>query len=320
MLELEGKPYSMSKADVEKYSGRWIFRVGTQYIIPNKIADPEMNSINIAPIHVTLAYPKWRLENSDSEPGKKVRMFEGTMRYYESKNFKEEQKIWIYSPIRMQIGYTGSLIVDNKPELAFFLDNHPYNEVVQKNPEHHNYVPDATPYFATYRKEAVRKKRISEQEIIQELLAKVHNKQETGIDELKAIAKLVHAKAIDYGIAHKLHAMHSMEDADFRAELGRLSIIYPHAMKELMESEKIDFYAWIEKFIDIGLIKVRGEMWKITENGKAEVDLCKVKSGSDHKATLVNWFQASDKLNRKFGELKQKHQAIELRMAAEKVS
>lgn len=305
-LELNGQPYSLSFEQTKQYTGRFIFRVGQQYIKVN--TDRELKHVEVAPVHINTMYQHYELKD-------KVRMSKGILRYYEIKDVDDNGKKASYSPSRIPIGYTGSITVEN-PELAFFLDNHPNNEKVKVDSTHPNFSPDVQSYFATYQKERLRKVQLSQMEVMKKLLDRVLDKQDTGLHELKAIAQLVVKAASDYHISHKLFSMNDMNEDDFRAELSRLVSVYPNAMQEIMESSKVNFLEWINKFKEVELIKIKGSEWVISESGKTDIPLVRVEPGSDAVATLSDWFQNFDKMNKKFKNLKELYQGISERRTA----
>lgn len=296
-LELNGQPYSLSKAEVEKYTGKFIFRVGTQYITDNtRKGDPELKPFEVAPVHINTIYNHFKMEG-------KTRMSQGVMRYFETKDYDEGAKRFTFGPARIPIGYTGYIETDI-PELSFFLDNHPANEKVKNDPSHINHDPKMQTYFATYDKTNRQLQTLNEMQVINELLTKVLDKQNFREDELIAVAKLVIKSASDYKIAHKLINLSQMNEAGIRAEISRLCGTNPYAMKEIMASSSIDFLEWINKFKSVDIIKLKSNEWVITESGKSDIPLVRIEPGTDAESTLVDFFKNFDRLGSKYKLLK----------------
>jgi len=312
-LELNGQPYSLTKAEVEKYTGKYIFRVGTQYITDNtRKGDPELKAFEVAPVHINTIFNHFKMEG-------KTRMSQGVMRYYETKDYDEGAKRFTFGPSRIPIGYTGYIETDI-PELSFFLDNHPANEKVKADPSHINHDPKMQTYFATYDKANRQLQTLNEMQTMSELLSKVLDKQSFGEHELRAIASLVVKSANDYKIAHKLINLSQMNESGLRAEISRLCGTNPYAMKEIMASNSVDFLEWINKFRTVDVVKLKNNEWVITESGKSDIPLVRVESGTDAESTLVDFFKNFDRLGSKFKLLKQLYaEIIERRKKTEKV-
>lgn len=302
MIELDGKPFGkLSAKEIEKYSGKWIFRCGLDFI--TKSNDPEIAPVTCASVHVLPTYQTHEIKDGVRHPL-------GELQYFENKRYQEGSKQWFYSPSFISIGYTGSIIINNDPYLAWFLDNHPYNEVVKANRDHPNYNPDTSTYFATYSKG--KQVAFLEESLMlkAELVSKIFDPKQIAHSELKAIGTLILANAADIKVQHKLFSMDEMTEKELRAEMARLADQNPQAINLLMSSQRIDYLAWIHNFQDMQLIKIVGNEWIVSTPGQKDTALMKIAEGNDAMAALTDWFQKFDKSGTKFNSLKSKYEAI----------
>lgn len=302
-LELEGKPFELSQEQLTQYGRKYVFRVGRQHIKINR--DPEMKAIESAPVHIMPQYRHHVIVGKNKTP-------KGLLVWFETKDYVEERKKYEYTPARISIGYNG-YIESHDPELNFFLDNHPSNEVVKADTEHPNHDIRIGTYFATYRKEVVRDAQIDLMRLSSELALKVLSKSETPHEELLSIAQLVTRGSADYKISHRLHNLQDMDDQDLRAELARLSRDYPVAMKEIIESKNLNYLETTNKLIDAQLIKMVNGEWVMTNNGKPGQALLKIPTNQDPLLALVDWFKNYDTKQAKFKMLKEKLAEVEMR-------
>lgn len=313
LLELDGKPHKLTNAQIKKYGGKWIFRCGLEYITVNRTGDNEIDPITCASVHVLTSYQHHEFDETE-----KVNAPKGELRYHNSKKWSEGTKSYHYDPQFITIGYSGVLTVNNDPYLAYFLDNHPYNEKVKANVKHPNHIFDAGTYFAT----VDHKKRVAAQQtslkLMAELVQKIFNPELLSADEIRAIAEFTVHTAKNTKLPHRLFSMKDMDDSQLRTELARLASNNPEAMQQIVENQKIDFIAWINKFRDLEVIKVVGNEWVITEFGKKDSALMKFDPNSDSVASLADWLQRQDKGGNKFKALKEKYEAIAIGRGAVK--
>lgn len=303
-LELDGKPYRLSKEDLSRYSKRHVFRVGMQHIKVNY--NPELPPIEVSPIHIMNEYRHYRLDQGVREPI-------GKLTYFEVKNYNQDTKKDEYYPPRIGIGYKG-YIESIDPELNYFLDNHPNNEVVKSNPEHPNFTVNAETYFSTFNKENKRNELVKNIKLASELSLRILDRKEYAFDNLKSLAMLVSKSANDYHMVHKFYSVDDKDEADLRAELARLCSQYPMAMKEMMDSKKINFVEYTNKFISLGLIKLINDEWYSIDNTGKQSVLMKVPGGHDSIHSLADWFQNIDTKRTKFNQLKDRHAQLSAKL------
>ncbi len=297
MLKLNNSPFSLTTEQVRKYEGTWIFRAGMQYIKPNHTGDRDLPDFSIANVHILPSYAMYKME-------KNVRMSQGELIYFTSEQYDDKTKKYSYDPFRIEIGYTGSIIVEGNPELAFFLDNHPANEVVLADPNHVNHDAKMQTNFATYSKRKNVEKMEKLLELQLELLTRVSKPTSTTDEEIKAIAKLTFATAADYKMPHKLQDIDKSTPKELRVEIMRLCNMHPEAMKKILDSLQIDYYEWIAKFKELQILKLDGKDWKIVEPGTQPVTILTTQPTDDTEKALVDWFQRFDRQNAKFSKLK----------------
>lgn len=303
-LELDGKPYRLTKEENAKYSKNMIFRVGTQHIRVNH--DPELPRVEVSPVHIM---PEYR--HSKMVDGLKEGL--GKLVYFNSKNYNTDSKRDEYSPARIPFPNTGYIKSDDA-EMNFFLDNHPNNEVVKANPEHPNFSATTDTYFSTYMKERKRNSMVETLKLGGELSLRLLDPQEYSFEQLKGLAQQVQKTANDYHMAHKLYSLDDKDPEDLRSELARLAATYPFAMKDLMESKRVDYLEWVNKLYEVKLIQIVNNEWFMVEKGGARgLPLMRVLEGQDAIHSLVDWFQTNDTRGSKFKLLKEKFQELDAR-------
>lgn len=305
-LELDGKPFRLSKEDLVKYSKKFIFRVGVQHIKVNH--NPELPRVEVSPVHINTEYRHYRMDGSVREPM-------GKLVYFESKNYNADAKRDEYTPARIALTYKGYITVMD-PELNYFLDNHPHNESVKSNPEHPNFQPNVETYFATYVRERKRATMVENIRLASELSLLILDPQEYGYSQLKALATLVQRSAKDYRIAHMLHSVDDKDEADIRSELARLCSQYPQAMRDLMDSKNVNYLEWVKKFAEVKLVQVVNNEWFIADKSGKGTPLMKVLDGHDAIHSLSDWFQNFDVRQAKFKLLKERYAELEARRKA----
>lgn len=301
-LELEGKPFKLEAKDNKKYSTKMVFRVGKQYIRVNFL-DPDMKPVEVAPVHVVTEYQHHAMESG-------LRARRGRLVYFESKVYNQESKREDYSPARISIGYPG-YITSTDPELNYFLDNHPSNEIVREDADHPNWKDKGETYFATYRKDKNRDVLESQLQATADLTQMFLNKQKMGEADLKAIAMLVVRSANDYHIAHKLYNIEEFTAADLRVELARLSALYPIPMKKITESKQVDYIKEVNRFKDIGLVKVVNNDWVESDGANLGKVIMRIPQNADHDKALAEWFKKYDRKGDSFRDLQEKAAKIE---------
>jgi hypothetical protein len=264
-----------------------------------------MRAIESAPVHIMPQYRHHVIVGKNKTP-------KGLLVWFETKDYQDDRKRYEYTPARISIGYNG-YIESYDPELNFFLDNHPSNEVVKADPEHPNHDPRIGTYFATYRKEVTRDAQIDLIKLSSELALKVLTKTETPHEEIVSIAQLTARGAADYKISHRLHNMKDMDEQDLRAELARLCRDYPVAMKEIMESKNLDYIEITNKLIDAQLIKMVNGEWVMMNNNKPGTALMKIPTNQDPLLSIVDWFKNYDTKQAKFRMLKEKLAELEMK-------
>lgn len=304
-LELEGKPYKLTSEELKKYSTKMVFRVGSQYIRLNTF-DPELKPVEVAPVHVLAEYQHHQLDN-----GNPARL--GKLVYFESKIHNAENKRDEYSPARIAIGYEG-YIQSSEAELNFFLDNHPGNEVVKANPLHPNHKSSKETYFATYQKDKNRNQLQERLLAISELTQLFFNKQKMSHTELKAIATLVVRSANDYRMAHKLFNIDEDTADDLRVELARLSAMFPIEMNKIVNSKQIDHIKEVDRFKEIGLIRIVNEDWVESDGTNIAKVIMRIPKNADADKALAEWFKKYDRKGDTLKSLQTKAEVIELAM------
>jgi hypothetical protein len=303
-LEIDGKPFGLTQDQTEKYSKKMVFRIGKQFVTPNRTGDPEVPALSTSAVHVMPQYRHYEMTG-------KTKMPKGLLVYFQQKRWDDTAKRNEYEPARVEITYKGYM-ESTDPELNFFLDNHPNNEQVKNDREHPNHDPKAETYFSTYVKANRRDLIANNMATAAKLTTLLFDKQKTSNKDAKDLAQLVQRFAKDYALSHKLHNLEDMDNEDIRTELARLANVDPLAMDSIMGSKSLDYLSTVNRFVELQIIKQVGSDWMITENGKPTTLLMKVPSGHDAKISVVDWFKKFDTKGAKMKMLKGRLEEIEL--------
>lgn len=303
-LFLNGEPFELEKFQkgaIAKYSREMVFRVGLQYITPvaqQDIASGESpREYWIGMVHIETRYFLYSKDNGVRKPV-------GELRYAEAVNPRPEMghEVKEYTPAYIGIDDgTGSMTTGEYDfEKNFFLDNHPMNEVVKNNPDHHNHDPKKETVFATYSAERVADRQQAELDAAYEIETRLRERDNASVyvlnhDYLKAVASMLVNSAADKNLnMGDLMRWDTIEEKVLRQRLISITKRYPIVVKEAMDAHGIDYLVAIEALKEAGIIALTGDQWVHHINKTTREAFLKVPSGSDAQDWLYVFFKDRD--------------------------
>ena len=298
-LELNGQAYNLTDEENRKYSKQMIFRAGKQYI--SSPTDPEMPKVQVAPVHIPTSY-------NHSEIVDNQRRSIGVMRYYDAKNEGQSDSgkaILNYTPRYIGIGHRGYMACDD-PERNFFLDNHPLNEKVHADSTHPNYKSGVETLLSTYSRVDRAIAALDSQRLAAKLMTDLLDESMYGVDRLRATAMVIVNESTVRKMTHKLWDSGNMEEPALRAEMVRLSQLYPESVTEILAMQVTDMAEEINKFKAAGIITLSTDnVWIF--NDKKPVSLVSVTPLQDPVHALVMYFKNVDNFGNKFKAISKKY-------------
>lgn len=317
MLLFDEEPFDLTPTQVEEYAKEFIFRVGEQFITPNKDygRDPDAsNPFWIASTGVECSYSYSR--KMKDKDGKEI-VRKGKLTYYDVNMGKENGKL-VTTPAWIMITESGHIKVQAQEYLKnFFLHNHPKNEVVKADARHPNHDPSVETNFATYQAEKVDDKKMKGHEALLKVMVELQERDEKshykmGHYSLKALAATFAEEANANGLmAGEIAAYDELPEKTLRERLLTVGQRYPQMMVDCMSLSKTDFRKEIERFKAINILILNGDEWVFQKSKTVKESIMKVPQKADAIASLVVFFSDLDQNGTKYKSLKNRADAYD---------
>jgi hypothetical protein len=311
-LELNGQPFTLTdEALLRKYSVEMVFTVSKQYIKRNN--DPDMRRIETAPVHVPTYYNHFKMENG-------LRKSLGVFRYYDAvSNFNENgRSVNNYEPQYIAIGHSGVMKSSN-PELNFFLDNSPYNEVVKNDSLHPNHRKESESLINTYNRTKRAEGELSVQKKTNKLLVLLLDEDVYTLERMRSLARVVIDQSGARMMVHRLFDSDDMDDATLRSELSRLVMSNTNDMHEIMTMEVTDLTEEVMKWKAMRVVEFTHENeWVFHESQRNQKSIISVPNNSDPVQTLVYFLKNNDPYYKWYKPIAERYRVVSEKIASKK--
>lgn len=311
-LELNGQPFTLTdEALLRKYSTEMVFTVSKQYIKKNN--DPDMRRIETAPVHIPTYYNHFKMENG-------LRKSLGVLRYYDAvSNYNENgRSVNSYEPQYVAIGHNGVMKSSN-PELNYFLDNSPYNEVVKNDSLHPNHKKEAESLINTYNRTKRAEGELGVQKKANKLLVLLLDEDVYTLERMRSLARVVIDQAGARRMVHRLFDVDDMDDTTLRAELSRLVMTNTNDMHEIMTMEVTDLTEEVMKWKAMRVVEFTHENeWVFHESQRNQKPIVSVPNNSDPVQTLVYFLKNNDPYYKWYKPIAERYRVVSEKIASKK--